>query len=119
MRSEPIPLLVTCFLWTQAIIVIDATQDDFKANQSVTMEHLLIAYSLGVRDAVVAVNKMDAIRYDETRFDEIKNHMESGMKKIGLRNVWSLPISGLKGENFVSLPGHHLYPLTYARPVSR
>lgn len=58
---------------------------------------------MGVKQIVVAVNKMDdpTVDFSEKRFTEIKYHLADYLKKIGynLANVAFLPTSGLKGEN--------------------
>ena len=60
-----------------AILVIAATKGEFEAgisNEGQTREHLLLAYTLGVKQMIVCVNKMDAdsVQFSKQRYDEIK-----------------------------------------------
>lgn len=68
-----------------------------------TLDHLSLAYSWGVSNLVVAVNKMDATEppYSETRFLEIKEEVSSYLKKIKCspNEVLFIPVSGLRGDN--------------------
>lgn len=66
-----------------------------------TREHALLARSLGVSQLIVAVNKMDVIEWDQTRFDIIKDQLGTFLKRSGFKdeNLWFVPVSGLTGEN--------------------
>jgi sulfate adenylyltransferase subunit 1 len=84
----------TCDL---AIILIDARRGVLEQ----TRRHSFIASLLGIRQFIVAVNKMDLVNFDETVFDSIKkDYLEfaSGLPKTDIRVV---PISALDGENLV------------------
>ena len=50
-----------------------------------TREHALLAYTLGVRQLIVALNKMDATepKYDQKRYDEIVKEVSNYIKKVG------------------------------------
>lgn len=50
-----------------------------------TREHALLAYTLGVKQMIVGVNKMDdkSVKYDKSRFEEIKNEVTEYLKKVG------------------------------------
>ena len=81
-----------------AIILIDAR----KGLLTQTKRHSYICQLLGINHAIVAVNKMDLVQYDETRFNEIINEFESFSKVIDIRNISFVPISGIKGDNIVT-----------------
>ena len=84
----------TCDL---AIILIDARRGVLEQ----TRRHSFIASLLGIRQFIVAVNKMDLVNFDEAVFDGIKkDYLEfaSGLPKTDIRVV---PISALDGENLV------------------
>lgn len=70
-----------------------------------TREHALLAYTLGVKQLIVGVNKMDTTEppYSESRFDEIKKEVSSYIKKIGYNPaaVAFVPISGWNGDNML------------------
>merc|ERR1712121_351526 len=71
-----------------------------------TREHALLAYTLGVKQLIVGVNKMDTTSpnpYDETRFLEIRKEVQGYIKKIGYnpKEVIFCPISGWHGDNML------------------
>ena len=70
-----------------------------------TREHALLAYTLGVKQLIIGVNKMDNTEppYSESRFNEIKKEVESYIKKIGYdpKGVAFVPISGWHGDNML------------------
>merc|ERR1712121_68079 len=70
-----------------------------------TREHALLAYTLGVKQLIVAVNKMDSTEppYSEARFSEIQKEVTTYIKKIGYNpeTVAFVPISGWHGDNMV------------------
>jgi len=90
------------------ILIVSSAQGEFEAGISKggqTREHILLAYTLGVRQLTVVVNKMDekGVKYSETRFNEIKTEISAYLKKVGYNpdNVPFVPISGWTGENMV------------------
>merc|ERR1712020_856234 len=70
-----------------------------------TREHALLAYTLGVKQLIVAVNKMDSTEppYSEARFEEIKKEVGGFIKKVGYNPaaVAFVPISGFHGDNMI------------------
>ncbi|CAF1063922.1 unnamed protein product [Adineta steineri] len=91
-----------------AILVVAAGTGEFEAGISKhgqTREHALLAYTLGVKQMIVAVNKMDMTEppYSEKRFDEIKTEVSAFIKKTGYNPgaVAFVPISGWHGDNMV------------------
>merc|ERR1712165_248293 len=70
-----------------------------------TREYALLAYTLGVKQLIVAVNKMDSTEpsYSQARFEEIKKEVTSYIKKIGYNpdTVAFVPISGWHGDNML------------------
>ena len=70
-----------------------------------TREHALLAYTLGVKQLIVGVNKMDSTEppFSEARFEEIKKEVSSYIKKIGYNPVTVpfVPISGWHGDNML------------------
>lgn len=85
----------TCDL---AIILIDARH----GVMTQTRRHSYIASLLGIRHLVVAINKMDLVNFDETRFNEIKNDYLTFAKNLGEREFFFVPISALDGDNVVN-----------------
>jgi len=92
-----------------AVLVIASGTGEFEAGiaqNGQTREHALLAYTLGVRQMIVAVNKMDdkSVNWSETRYNEIKTEVSNFIKKIGYNpeKVPFIPISGWNGDNMVS-----------------
>ncbi|MEQ2169370.1 Elongation factor 1-alpha [Goodea atripinnis] len=70
-----------------------------------TREHALLAYTLGVKQLIVGVNKMDSTEppYSQKRFEEITKEVSTYIKKIGYNpaTVAFVPISGWHGDNML------------------
>ncbi|GJQ75726.1 hypothetical protein Trydic_g17798 [Trypoxylus dichotomus] len=68
-------------------------------------EYAALAFTLGVKQLIVGVNKMDSteLLYSEARFEEIKNEVSSCIKKIGYNPaaVAFVPIFGWHGDNIL------------------
>jgi len=90
------------------VLVIASPSGEFEAGISKngqTREHALLAFTLGVKQLVVAVNKMDekSVNFSEARYDEIMKETSNFIKKIGYdpTKVPFVPISGWLGDNMV------------------
>jgi len=91
-----------------AILVIDSSQGGFEAGISKdgqTREHALLAFTLGVKQMIVALNKMDdnTVKYAQARYEEIKTEVAAYLKKVGYKpiKIPFVPISGWEGDNMV------------------
>nr|AYP74777.1 elongation factor 1 alpha [Sepioteuthis lessoniana] len=89
-----------------AVLVVAAGVGEFEAGISKngqTREHALLAYTLGVKQMICAVNKMDTAEYSQNRFDEIVKEVSNYIKKIGYnpKAVPFVPVSGWHGDNMV------------------
>ena len=89
-----------------AILVIASGTGEFEAGFSKdgqTREHALLAFTLGVKQMVVACNKMDSINYSQARYDEIVQNVGQYLKKVGynIDKVRFIPISGWEGDNMI------------------
>ncbi len=84
----------TCQL---AIILIDARYGVLAQ----TKRHSFIASLLGIRNVVVAVNKMDLVEWSEPRFNEICEEYRDFSKGLELINPYFMPMSALLGDNVV------------------
>jgi len=91
-----------------AVLIVAAGVGEFEAGISKdgqTREHALLAYTLGVKQLIVAVNKMDSTEppYSEARFAEIQKEVTAYIKKIGYdpKVVPFVPISGWNGDNML------------------
>jgi len=91
-----------------AILVIASGEGEFEAGISKngqTREHALLAFTLGVKQMIVVVNKMDdkSVNWSEKRFEEIKKEVGGYLKKVGYqpKRVPFIPISGWHGDNMI------------------
>jgi elongation factor 1-alpha len=91
-----------------AVLVVASGQGEFEAgisNNGQTREHALLAFTLGVKQLIVAVNKMDdkSVNFSQDRYEEIKKEVSSFIKKIGFNpeKVDFVPISGWNGDNMI------------------
>lgn len=84
-----------------AIILIDARY----GVQTQTRRHTFIASLLGIKNIVVAINKMDLVEFSEARFNEIQVEYDVFLNQLGDRrpeNILFVPISALNGDNVVN-----------------
>ena len=91
-----------------AVLVIASPTGEFEAGISKngqTREHALLAFTLGVKQMIVACNKMDATtpKYHKDRFEEIKGEVQNYLKKVGYKPavIPFVPISGWEGDNML------------------
>jgi bifunctional enzyme CysN/CysC len=82
-----------------AVILIDAR----KGVLVQTRRHSYLAHLIGIRNIVLAVNKMDLIDYDQARFDAIVQDYRAFAASIGIDEFTAMPISGFKGDNITSV----------------
>ena len=91
-----------------AVLVVASGVGEFEAGISKngqTREHALLAFTLGVKQMIVCINKMDdsSVMYGEARYTEIKEEVAIYLKKVGYKPVKIpfVPISGWAGDNMV------------------
>ena len=83
-----------------AVILIDAR----KGVLTQTRRHSYLAHLIGIRNIVLAVNKMDLVDYSQARFDEIVTEYTAFAASIGIEKFVPMPISGFKGDNITLAP---------------
>lgn len=66
-----------------------------------TRRHLTVAALLGVRQVVLAVNKIDLVDYSQDTFEQIREEFTALAQEKGVAEVTVIPISALKGDNVV------------------
>ena len=81
-----------------AVLLIDAR----KGVLTQTRRHSFLVSLMGIRQIVLAVNKMDLIDWDEEKFDAIVADYAGFARQIGLPEFQAIPISGLNGDNIAS-----------------
>ncbi|XP_041461788.1 elongation factor 1-alpha [Lytechinus variegatus] len=91
-----------------AVLIVAAGTGEFEAGISKngqTREHALLCYTLGVKQLIVAVNKMDSTEppFSEARFTEIVKEVSTYTKKVGYnpKAIAFVPISGWHGDNML------------------
>ena len=80
-----------------AVLLIDARQGVLTQ----TKRHAFIASQLGVRNIVLAVNKMDLVDYSENVFNEIVEDFKAFAAQLDIPNLHAIPVSALVGDNIV------------------
>ncbi|WP_397594080.1 sulfate adenylyltransferase subunit CysN [Sphingorhabdus sp.] len=81
-----------------AVILIDAR----KGVLPQTRRHSYLCKLLGIRNILLAVNKMDLVDYGQPIFDQIVSDYRSFAGSIGITEFTAIPISGFKGDNITS-----------------
>jgi elongation factor 1 alpha-like protein len=90
-----------------AVLVVDAGVGEFETGFTgggQTREHALLLKSLGIRQLIVAVNKMDKCGWDKGRYDEIVGTMQTFLASAGYVDTVFVPVSGLVGHNLCCGP---------------
>ncbi|MCR9214015.1 MAG: sulfate adenylyltransferase subunit CysN [Proteobacteria bacterium] len=85
-----------------AVILVDAR----KGVLTQTMRHSYLVSLLGIRKIVLAVNKMDLVDYDESKFKDIQSDYEAFARNLDFEAVKSIPVSALKGDNITDAGGN-------------
>ena len=91
-----------------AVLFVSAKKGEFEAGVGPggqTREHAFLAFTLGVRQVVVAINKMDdnTVSWSQERFNEIKDEVTRMLKMTGYKvdKIKFIPTSGWTGDNLV------------------
>ena len=82
-----------------AIIIIDAR----KGVLTQTRRHSYLCHLIGIKNIVLAVNKMDLVNYEQETFDQIVEEYKHFATEIGIDKFTALPISGFKGDNITAV----------------
>jgi len=81
-----------------AVILIDAR----KGVLTQTRRHSFLVSLIGIRQVVLAINKMDLVGFDEATGRRIDADYREFAAQIGLTNITTIPLSGLKGDNIAT-----------------
>merc|ERR1711988_1434043 len=86
----------------------DSTEGGFEASiapEGQCKEHILLAFTLGIKQMIMGLNKMDALNtpYSEARYTEIKDELFGYLKRVGYKpaKMKFIPISGFQGDNMI------------------
>lgn len=85
-----------------AIILIDARYGIVTQ----TRRHSYIVRLLGIKNVVVAINKMDLVGFDQTVFEQIDAEYRAFAQELGIEGIYSVPLSALDGDNVVTKSEH-------------
>jgi elongation factor 1-alpha len=83
-----------------AVLVVAA--DD--GVQPQTQEHVFLARTLGIGEMIIAVNKMDLVDYEKSRYDEVVAEVEELLKQVqfSTEDAKYIPVSAFEGDNIAS-----------------
>ena len=85
-----------------AVILIDAR----KGVLVQTRRHSFLCHQLGIKNLVLAVNKLDLIDYDQEKFEAIVADYRKFADSIGVEDFTAIPMSGLAGDNITTRSGN-------------
>ncbi len=85
-----------------AIVLVDAR----KGLLTQTRRHSFILSLLGIKRVILAVNKMDAVDYQEAVFRDIETQYLALAKGLGINHVQAIPLSALAGDNLIEASTH-------------
>ena len=90
-----------------AIVICDARQGVLTQ----TRRHTYLLSLLGIRNVILAVNKMDLMHYDESVYTAIVEEFQAFIKPLAINEVIAIPVSALTGANVVTpseqMPWYH------------
>ena len=94
--------MITGASQADAAVLVVAAPDGVMAQ---TKEHIFLSRTLGINQLIVAINKMDAVDYSETRFKEVVEQVSGILKMIGFKpaEIPFVPTSAFYGDNVVKL----------------
>jgi len=100
-----------------AMLMIDSSEGGFEAGfskEGQTREHALLAYTLGVKQMIVCLNKMDTVKFSKKRYEEITAELSTFLTDTGYKItkkdkkkggevtlIHFIPISGFNGDNML------------------
>ena len=85
-----------------AVILVDAS----KSLLTQTRRHSCLVSLLGVRQLVLAINKVDTVAFDEATVARIDGEFRAFAQQLGAHDVTTIPVSGLRGDNVVQRSPH-------------
>ncbi|MDD5177212.1 MAG: sulfate adenylyltransferase subunit CysN [Sterolibacterium sp.] len=86
-----------------AVLLVDAR----KGVQVQTRRHSYLASLLGIRNLVVAINKMDMVDWSEKTFSDISDEFSAFAKPLNFAAITFIPMSAMKGDNVIA-PSEHM-----------
>lgn len=99
--------MITGQIHVDIAILVDSTgREEFNVHMS--QEHAELALTLGIKNIIIVINKLDTINYDEKRFHEYSDKIKHHISKVGYdpEKVHLIPISAENGVNILKLSPH-------------
>lgn len=81
-----------------ALILIDARKGVLEQ----TKRHSFLTSLVGIKNVIVAVNKMDLINYDKSKYQSIISEYKIFAEKLNFSNIYDIPVSALNGDNVLN-----------------
>lgn len=81
-----------------AVILVDAT----KGILPQTRRHVFLTSLMGIKSVILVLNKMDAIKFDKNRFDEITDTFSKEFQTLNFDQFIAIPVSALNGDNIAN-----------------
>ena len=90
--------MITGASQADAAVLIVAVPDGVMAQ---TKEHVFLARTLGINQLIIGINKMDVVKYDEKRYNEVKEQLSQLIKMVGYKPdaINFIPMSSFVGDN--------------------
>lgn len=95
--------MITGASQADAAILVVAAPDGVMAQ---TKEHIFLSRTLGINQLIIAVNKMDASKYSEERYKEVKEQVSQLLGMVGFKasEIPFIPTSAFEGDNISKTP---------------
>ncbi len=84
-----------------AILLVDGAE----GVREQTRRHAYVLSLLGIRQVVVAINKLDMVNYDRNRFQKVENDIRAFLHSVNIVPSYVVPISARDGENIAKRQG--------------
>lgn len=97
-HREFIQKMLTGASQAEAAILVVSAKEGIKPQ---TKEHLFLIKTLGIKQLVVAANKMDMIKYDEEEFRKFSDNLNQMLHSLDYRDVPIVPVSAFYGDNVI------------------
>jgi bifunctional enzyme CysN/CysC len=85
-----------------AIVLVDAR----KGILTQTKRHTFLASLMGIKNIVLAINKMDLVNYSRESFEKIVNEYQEFAEKLNIPSITAIPMSALEGDNITKQSNH-------------
>ena len=81
-----------------AVILIDARKGVLEQ----TKRHSFLTSLVGIKNVVIAVNKMDLIDYNKDKYESIIDEYKNFAQELNFNSIYTIPISALNGDNILN-----------------